>query len=1123
MLRLLTFVLLIAAATLHAQNFAEITGTVSDGTGAVMAGATVTVVNTATNQTRNAVTNDAGTYTLPYLIPGIYDLRVEVSGFKASTRKGLELQVGAVARLDFQMEIGEVSQQVEVSGGAPLLNTETAALGTVIENRRIVDLPLNGRNYLQLVTLSPNVTTEGGAGGAGGLQGGARSTTSLSIAGQRLEYNRYTLDGVENTDPNFNSYIIQPSIDALQEFKVQTGIYSAEFGRGASQINVTTRSGTNDYHGAAFEFLRNSSLDARQWLQSQGQKNPFRRNQYGFTLAGPLTIPKVFRGRDKLFFMSNFEQNRDRTTAFARSSVATEAMRAGDFSGQSRTIFDPLSRTYNDAGVAVSATPFTGNLIPRARLNGVSQRLLEFFPTPTTPGNNLAANYSRNAKSTTDNSQFNQRIDWNESSKSNWFGRFSWGDDGLLSGTAILTDSTQAVTVVRQAMISNTRIFSGALVNEARVSWNQFNNDLVGYFANQRDIQADLKIPGLFSSSPLAFGVPAIGLGGGINSFGGVTPWVTRNNSFQFMDNVSIVRGRHSLRVGGEIRRDRYNQFGNQKATGEFLFDGQATFNPANRGATGFIFADYMLGETSSAARVVAMANAMLRRSSFYAYVQDDWKVTSKLTLNLGIRYENPRPWVDKYRGIINIQLFDPGVGPDGFLQGSKAPILTRPGSGDFYDGLNFHFADGQAIQAGDQFMGRGLVNPDNNNFAPRFGLSYSPSNRWTFRTGAGIFYVQDSGNPTFDMARNQAGRDLFITNIERRNASMNDPWASARASASCRGWSGTCLLAPQVLGNIQNMRTPMVMQWLFNIQRELTQNLVLEVGYQGNGGRKLPRFRVYNQPIPKSGPTDTRTVAQRTPWSSYGRLQEVDGLDNSNYHALSGKLTQRFQRGMTFMVGYTWSKAIDGGSAIRTNSGDTLWPVNSYNLHAERGLSQFQVGRRLVGSFVYELPFGPGKSLLKEGVLSKLAGGWQLGGIVTLADGAPMNVSQLGDTAALNTLGNQPDATGISPIPTDRSQYKFWNISSINVTSPDLSWRPGNMGRNTLFRPGTRQGDLSLARNIRIREGHTLNFRFETFNSANHPNWNAPSADARNASTFGVITSARTMRQLQFALKYLF
>lgn len=1105
---------------LNAQNFGEFTGAVEDASGAVITGATVTATNTQTGQTRPVQTNAAGSYSLPYLVPGTYDLQVETSGFKTASRRSIQLDVGSVVRVDFRMEVGEASQRIEVSAAAPLLTTENTAMGTVIDNKRIVDLPLNGRDYLQLVTLSPNVSTEGGAGGAGGLQGGTRSSTSLSVAGQRLEYNRYTLDGVENTDPNFNSYIIHPSVDALQEFKVQTGVYSAEFGRGASQINVTTKSGTNQYHGTAFEFLRNSALDAREWRQNQGNKNPFRRNNYGFTLGGPVSIPGLFKGNDKLFFMSNFEQLRDRLTTQVTASVPTDPMRAGDYSGQSRTIYDPLTRVYNASGVAISASPFPGNRIPQERFSPAALNLLNFYPRATVPGPSLVRNYVRDAVSPTDSDQFNQRIDWNQSTKSTWFGRYSWGSDLQVPPATFPSDAQHVETTVRQAMLSNALILSNSVVNEARLAWNQFNNDLVGYYANTQDVQAALGIQGLYASSPLAYGVPAIGLGGGVSSFGGVTPWVIRNNTFQFMDNVSIVRGRHSIKLGMEIRRDRYNQYGNQKATGEFIFDGQSTFDPANRNATGFIFADFMLGLPAQSARVVAMANGMLRRTSWYGYVQDDWRITPKLTLNLGLRYENARPWVDKYRGIMNVQLFNSGVGPEG---NSKLPVITRPGEGDFYEGLNFHFADGQLTQAGDQSMGRGLVNPDNNNFAPRIGLSYSPTDRWTVRAGLGVFFVQDSGNPVFDMARNLAGRDLFITSIEQRNAVLEDPWALERQRFTCTGYSGTCLGQPQILGNIQNMRTPYMNQWMFNIQRQLTNDLALEVGYLGNEGHKLQRFRIYNQPVLKTGPTDTRSVAERTPWPAYGRLQEVDGVDNSNYHALSAKLTQRFSRGLTYMIGHTWAKAIDGGSAIRTNSGDTLWPVNNYNLHAERGLSQFDIRQRFVASFVYELPFGPGRRFETSSVLGAFVGGWQLGGIVTLADGTPINFAQLGDTAGLNTLGNQPDATGVSPIPTDRSAQQFWNIASVNFTSPELSWRPGNMGRNTLNRPGTKLADFSLAKNFRLYESHTLNFRLEAFNALNHPNWNAPSSDARSPANFGVITSAKTMRQLQFALKYIF
>jgi hypothetical protein len=436
---------------------------------------------------------------------------------------------------------------------------------------------------------------------------------------------------------------------------------------------------------------------------------------------------------------------------------------------------------------------------------------------------------------------------------------------------------------------------------------------------------------------------------------------------------------------------------------------------------------------------------------------------------------------------------------------------------------LNFQFAQGQLTQAGDQYMGRALVNPNNFDFGPRVGLAYSPADHWSVRAGFGIFYVQDIGNSVFDLARNQAGKDGYVISASNRTATLESPWATETASANCPGYSGTCLAAPQLLANYQGNRTPYVNQYMLNIQRELTQNIVLEVGYLGNAGHHLDRFIVFNQAIPKTGPSDTRSVTQRRPFPAYGPIQEVGGVVNSNYNALNLKVTQRFSQGLTYMLGFTWAKAIDDGSAVRNNSGDTLWPTNSYNLSNERGLSQFDEGRRFVGSYVYELPFGKGKRWANSGVGAMIAGGWQLGGIVTFADGTPLNVTQLGDTAGLGTLGNQPNATGISPIPASQSAQQFWNPAAFDFNNPNLSYQPGNMGRNTLFNPGTRNADLSLARSLRIHESHALNVRFEAFNASNHPNWNAPSSDARSLSTFGVITSARTMRQLQFALKYVF
>ena len=1126
MLRRFRVFLLIALPffRLCAQQFGEITGTVTDASGAIVAGAHVTVTNSATQQVREASSNDSGVYAIPYLVPGTYAVRAEKPGFKVTTQSGVDVHVDNVARIDFQLQLGEMSQQVEVTGGAPLLNTESVALGSVIEAAQIVNLPLNGRDYLSLVTLSSNAVGEMAAGGAGGLQGGVRASTAISVAGQRLEYNHYTLDGVENTDPNFNSYIIHPSVDAIQEFKVQTGVYSAEFGRGASQINVNTLPGANAYHFVAFEFLRNSYFDAKQWQQS-GTKNPFRRNNYGFTLSGPVSIPKLFNAKNRLFFTSNFEALRDRTTSQVRVGVATDLMRAGNFSQISQTIYDPLTRVYNSAG-AGTATPFPGNIIPTGQISPQTLALLKYYPSTTVPGAALTStNYIRNALSPTDSTQFNQRIDWIENNKSSWFGRFSWGNDLQDVAGSFVGGDTITSTTVRQAVLTNTRILSHAIVNEARFAWSQFNNDLAGFYANTTNVQATLGIAGLTASSPLAYGVPAIGLGEGVSGYGGVTPWITRNDTFQGIESISIIKGAHSIKVGGEIRRLRFNQWGNQKDVGEFDFDAQSTCNPANCPPTGFIFADFMVGLPSQAYRVLSEGDAMMRSSFYAAYVQDDWKISRRLTLNLGLRYENTRPWVDKYNAMMNVQVTNMGAGPAGayLIPNSPPPIYTRPGSGDFYTGFKFRYAQGQLTQVGDQYMGQGLVNPSNRNWGPRIGLAYNPAEHWSIRAGFGMFYVQDIGNIVFDMARNMGGKDGYVIGASQRTTYLSSPWATETGSPLCPGWSGVCVVTPQIQATAQNNRTPYVQQYLLNLQHELTRNLVLEVGYLGNEGHHLDRFVVYNQAILPSGPTDHSSTASRRPWPSYGNLQEVAGVVNSNYNALNGKLTQRLTRGLTYTAAFTWSKAIDGGSATRTNGGDTLWANNSYTLNTMRGPSQFNMPRRFVASYVYNLPFGRGRSYLTHGVAGAVAGGWQLGGILTLADGTPLQGSTLGDTTSVGNLANFPNVTGVSPIPANRSASNYFNAAAFDFTNPNLTYQMGNEGRNVLTSPGSQTFNASLARDIRIKERQTVNFRFEAFNALNHPNWNTPPNDPRSPSTFGVVTSAKTMRSLQLALKYSF
>jgi outer membrane receptor protein involved in Fe transport len=1108
------------ALPVFAQTSGEITGTVTDTSGAVIEGANVTIQNTATGQVRQVQTNQSGTYDVPFLVPGTYNIRVERQGFKTATRSDILLQVGAVARADFNIEVGVVTESVEVSGGAALLTTENTAVGTVIENKRIVELPLNGRNYLQMVALSPNVSAEQGAGGeAAARKGGERTQRSLAVAGARSQFNHYTLDGIENTDPSYNIYALRPSIDALEEFKVETGVYAAEFGRAAVQINVATKAGTNQYHGTVFGFFRRDALDAKEYKQV-GDKNPFSRDQMGFTFGGRII-------RDKLFFMSNFETLREEKTLQGLSNVAPDRMRGGDFSASGRNIFDPASRVFStDASGnlrAVSAVQFPNNVIPASRFNSVSQKLLEFYPKAIRPGDTILGNYTRQRPRPITWEQFNQRIDYLESVKSNWFGRLSWGDDDSKEIDSFPDQEANILTKTWQTLLSNTRTLSPSLVNEFRFGWTQFDNDQRRFYAFKRDVTGELGIIGLNSPVPLSWGTPTVGLGLGLTGFGeqGNGPFVGRTSIFQFIDNVSWIHGKHTFKFGAEIRRDRFNETGNAFTRGSFAFDVNATQDPARRAVTGHPFADYLLGEVFGPTRARTFSNGLLRSTPMAFYVDDTWKVTPRLTLTLGVRYENTPPYSDKYRGAINVIVYDSGVGPDRQIApGSRVPVQIRPGDGDFHEGLPFHFHDGIPKVTGDSLLGHATVLRDNNDFAPRVGLAYRPAESWTVRAGFGAFYVQDIAEARFDLSRNIGGRSQFTADSERPNANFSDPWKFE--GGTCSNWTGNCQGPTFTLANNTNRRTPYMLQWVMNVQKQLDKDTVFEVGYIGNSAHKLELLRVWNQPVNRLGPNDSRSLLQRSPFPAYGLIQVVDSHGNSSYHGLALKATRRFSKGLTYLAGFTWSKAMDQGSAVRNNTGDNQFATDNYNFHREHALSQFHNGRRFVTSVLYELPFGEGKPFANGRVIGQVVGGWQIGSIITLSDGTPINVGQIGDPLVIGTP-NVPDATGISPIPTNRTPDNFYNIAAFSASDPTLAYRFGNTGRNLLLTPGLIQWDFSATKDTRIREGHSLEFRFEAFNFSNHPNYNTPSVDVRTPATFGRITTARTMREMQFGFKYIF
>ena len=831
----IVFLALGLAVAGHAQTLGEITGLVTDPSGAVIPGARVTITNDNTNAARSTTTNEAGVYSVPSLSPGMYSARAEADGFQSVVRSGVGLQVQQIARINFEMKVGQVAEVIEVSGGAPLLTTEDATVGTVIENRRIVELPLNGRSYLQLVALSPNVSFGFAPNGtAQGRQGGARSDESISISGQRAVFNYFTLDGIDNTDVSYNLYLFLPSIDALQEFKVQTGIFPAEFGRATAQINVSTKSGTNQFHGALFEFLRNSALDANNYSFTSVHpvKDPFKRNQFGFTVGGPIV-------KDRLFFMTNYEGLRDRKGLRTVATVPDNTMRAGDFSGISSIIYDPASRQRQTDGT-ITATPFANNMIPSSRWDPKTQQLLEFYPEPNVPGTGLSRNYQSTEGRNLTNDQLTVRADWIESDNSTWTGRYSYSNEVAQAPQIFPQQGSKLETYPKQVLASNIRVLSASTVNEFRFGYSRWINENLNYNANVRDVVGELGgIPGIAEPFPEIYGIPQVGISG-FDGFGdfGFLPFIDRNNYFQFVDNMSITRGKHTYRFGGEIRRDHFDELGNSFPRGAFNFDGFATKNPASAAGTGYSFADYMLGDVRTTDGAIILANTKLRRTGFSLFFDHTWKVRPKLTINMGLRYENTPPYYDARDSMVNALV------PSAF-DGSQHPTLVRPGSGDFYDGVPFIYDPAiQTVRSNDP-MGRRLIASDNNDLAPRLGIAYSPSDKWTFRAGAGAFYVQDTGNSVFDMGRNVAGRRRGEANNDFPDLSFTTPFQDLGAGI---------FSTPYVLANIYNRTTPYVLQYLFNIQRQLTEDTVLEVGYIGNAGHKIERMLAFNIPLPGPG-----------------------------------------------------------------------------------------------------------------------------------------------------------------------------------------------------------------------------------------------------------------------------
>jgi hypothetical protein len=1151
-----------------AQTFGEIGGEVHDPSGALIPNASVTVTNAATNVARTTTTNTDGLYVFPDLVPGTYNVQVTAKGFSTVTKADILLQVQQTARVDFALTVGQSAETIMVSANAALLATENATVGTVIEEQRIMDLPLNGRSYFSLVALSPNVTYGFVAPAqASGRLGGSRGSLTIAVTGGRTTWENYTLDGITNTDIDFNTYILQPSVDALQEFKVQSGIYPAEFGRELGQVNAATKPGTNEYHGAAWEFLRNDKLDAVPYdfaSASRGPGNPppvkapYKQNQYGYELGGPIRIPKLFNGKNRLFFMSNFEEYHSRQTTPGLITTLPAAMRQGDFSSilsAGYVLYDPLSKNLGTstvpaqqlASVVATQSPFPGNIIPSSRISADSTLLLsKWDPLPNLPQTTAGLpyrNYQYGVYVPTDKDTLTERIDFSESSKSQWFGRYSWNDESTLSSPPITDDGETLYTRASQWELSNVRTFSPTKVNEARFGYNSLFNNITQQLAGKENVNQELGLP-VVPTDPNSYGIPNIDfLNGNLQTFGNPTssPFQINDKYFEWVDNFSWVIGKHSLRFGGEYRYNEFPQIGNEFPRGQFYFDGRYTnqVTASGGGVGGFSGADMLLGDPYEAIVAVSLASTDFRDSEWATYIDDTWRVRPHLTLSLGLRWEVAQPLLDASGHEPNVQLQQPLPNQADVSNPALQPVFVRTGTGgNFYQGLNFRYEPYwqtpglsplpavtlplQTVQDGR--MGSRLINTNYRDFAPRIGIAYSPSDRWSIRLGYGIFYNMESKNSIFDLARGLGGRATTLAST-----------TYAPPTFTYTNFINTAALpvtipAGLTWGAAQHLPDSSTQQYVVNVQRLIGSNNTAEIGYTGSVSRHLAFLLDENQGILSA----TLPVQLRLPYPEWGAsgIQYLMAAANGNYNSLRAQWTSKLSNNLNALLGYTWSRALDETSSIRGSVGADFSPQNALcPTTCEYGPSDFNIPQRFVASILYILPFGKGQAFLNHGgVVNQVVGGWQLSTITTLQSGGTIDTSSWdsGGTDFVSNATRLSCVPGVNPILPNHNQNAWFNPAAF---SDPVSGTFGTCSRNNLRGPWLGNEDVSIVKYFHLGEKRTLEFRTEMFNAPNHVllseggqlSWGNGSSPTPSASFSKIQGTSNSMRQIQLALKLSF
>ena len=1084
---LLLSVLVGAAVTANAQANGTISGHVTDSTGASIASASVVIKETQTGVATSITTNDGGFYSVTQLKPGIYSIQVKTRGFKVAISSNLTLEVAQVLQQDFHLEVGDVQQQVEVSTSAPLLNTETTDLGNVIERTPMIQLPLNGRNFSQLALLVPgtNAGEVGGTRSTGNGNETQRAGANVVADGARATFNTYLIDGLNDNDQLIGTIKVFPNIEDVQEFKVQIGNYDAGYLGGGAVINATTASGSNKLHGSAFEFLRNNALDTRQYFDAPGVIPPYKQNQFGGSIGGPIR-------KDKMFFFGDYQGLRVHQSFSSIVSEPTAAMRAGNFSAVSNGIYDPA--TYNSS--TNSRAAFTGNMIPTSRLDPVALNLLATMPMPNLPGN--VNNTRLNDLQVKSQNQFDIRVDNVISSKDSMFARYTYGTssitfpktpvliNGQLNPLAFAQPSGNGLRnnfdPSQQATVQETHSFSQALTNQFVLGYTREALNVApldqGYNTSQKLGLQGSDVPGQGSSLVAT----------SFSNYAGYSssnmPEIVPQNTYEISDSITRTHGSHVSTFGVDVIHNNFGFLQVTSLSGKLSWTGNYTNNPAKSSGTGYDFADYMLGlPSSSTITSIASGTPVLSYTEYGAFAQDTWRVTPKLTLTPGLRWDifsNPVERKDRLTDFV--------PGPNGFV------------------GMN---NQGAIIATAGQGYSSGVLNVPLHNFSPRVGASYRLGDKTVLRGAYGIFYFDEQG--TGGSARLFLNYPFVVTTT-----------ANCTSTAPCLSTSTgipsniTSSVLPQATYMPLDFPTSHIQQWNLTLERQLSSALVLRGSYVGSHGQDLNLAYNANTAYPGAG-----AVASRQPYSNFSTINAWAPIGISNYNALQLSAEKRMSSGLYFMTAYTWSRSLDMGpggnssdSEGRANMQDPRNPQNEY------GLSDFNYSQRFTNSVIYQLPFGRGRQFLSNAgtVEEAILGGWEATGILTLQSGAPFSV-QMGTSQANTGTFTRPNRVCNGNLPSSQRTIQKWYDTSCFVSPPQYSF--GNTGRNILIGPGLETLDFSLDKDFQITEGRGLQFRVEAFNLLNHANFDMPGESIGTGSAATITSVITNSREIQVAARF--